>query len=216
MKYKAVVFDLDGTLLDTLKDLNSSCNYALSLYGYDTITLDETKKFIGNGIKKLVERSLKGKNERLEEVFTSFKEYYSNNFASYTQVYNGIYELLDFLKSKAYDLAILTNKDQKITDSLVNKFFPNTFKLVVGDNPNIKKKPSLDGLDYICNYLNIKYENVIFIGDSRVDLQTTKNADCMGIFVEYGFEEPLILKSLGAKYYVKKAIDIIDIIGGLK
>ena len=97
MKYKAVVFDLDGTLLDTLKDLNSSCNYALSLYGYDTITLDETKKFIGNGIKKLVERSLKGKNERLEEVFTSFKEYYSNN-----ELLKSVYSFFDKIVKKCY------------------------------------------------------------------------------------------------------------------
>lgn len=184
---KAVVFDLDGTLLNTLEDLNNACNYALNQYGYEPISLLETQCFIGNGIAKLIERSLKGKMEKFPQVLETFKVYYANNCNNRTKPYLGIKELLLDLQAKKVKLAVLSNKAQFALDILVASHFSNIFDLVVGDRLDIIKKPNPMGLKMIAAELNLDLADIIYVGDSLVDVETVKNAGCQGLFVTYGF-----------------------------
>lgn len=212
MDKNVVVFDLDGTLLNTLEDLNVASNYALKSLGCNEVTLLETKEFIGNGIKNLIERSLKDKAYMTEEALGLFKEYYYSHFDVYTKPYEGIYELLNYFRDKKYKMAVLSNKAQKPLEFLCNKFFDGYFEVVVGDRPDLKKKPSLMGLDYICEQLNCKYDNIIYIGDGDADYETASKANCYGIFVDYGFRGRDYLRDLGAKIIVSSPCEIIDLL----
>ncbi len=208
MNKKCVVFDLDGTLLNTLKDLNEACNFALSKYGYPIVSLEETKKFIGNGIKNLIEKSLKGDNTLFEEVFFTFQEYYFTNCNVYTKPYAHIYDLLTFCKQNKYYIAVLSNKKQEMLEKLCNIHFSNFFDGIVGDRQDIKKKPSPEGLFYIAKSLNISIKDIIYIGDSEVDVKTVKNANCRGVFVDYGFRERSVLIENGAEIVLSSPLEI--------
>ncbi len=199
--YKAIIFDLDGTLLNTLEDLNAACNYALKKYGYEEISLTETKNFIGNGIAKLIERSLKGKLEKFPEVFIEFKKYYKENCNVFTKPYPGITKLLNELKNKRFKLGILSNKAQFALEKIVDFYFPNLFDQVLGDQEGLRKKPEIDGLIKICNDLNVELSEIIYVGDSIVDIETTYNANCMGLFVSYGFGNVIEMAEKNVRLY---------------
>lgn len=215
MKNKVIVFDLDGTLLDTLGDLNAACNYALSKYGYPKITLEETKTFIGNGIKKLIERSLKGKLDDFENVFLTFKEYYQENCNVLTKPYEGIYDVILYCKKRGFSMAVLSNKAQSILNILCDIYFKDCFDKIIGDRKDIEKKPSIMGLEIIAKDLNTDIKDIIYVGDSDVDIQTAKNAGCRGIFVSYGFRDECLLKKSGANVLCKTPLEIIDVLEGL-
>jgi len=210
MNKKVIVIDLDGTLLDTLRDLNEASNYALEYYGYNKVTLLETKAFIGDGILKLIERSLKGDASRLDDVLAAFKKYYMEHFDVYTKPYEGIMELLSYCKNKGYKMAVLSNKAQGMLDLLCKKFFDGFFDIIIGDRPDIKRKPSTMGLDIICKWYKCDYSNLTYIGDSDVDYKTVCNAGCNGIFVGYGFKGRNYLESIGAKNICDTPYDVIN------
>ena len=212
MSNKVIVFDLDGTLLDTLKDLNEASNYALRNLGYKEVTLEETKMFIGNGIKNLIERSLKENYADVEKALALFKDYYFSHFDVYTKPYEGIIELVNYCKSKKYKMAVLSNKAQRPLELLCDKFFNGFFEVIIGDRPDIKKKPSLMGLDIICNHFNCGYNDVIYIGDGDADFEVVKKANCTGIFASYGFRGKEYLKNIGAEIIVDSAYEIIDVL----
>ncbi len=209
MKISAVVFDLDGTLLDTLMDLNEACNYALGVYHYEPIRLEETRMFIGNGIHKLIERALKGRLEQVEKVFTTFKEYYQKNYNTYTKAYPGVNELLLYCQQHNLKLAVLSNKAQSVLDLLCIAHFPQVFDMILGDQFGLKKKPATDGLERICQELSINMQDILYIGDSDVDVETVKNAGCHGAFVSYGFRSEEVLKKAGAQQIFKNPFDVM-------
>lgn len=213
MKLSAIVLDLDGTLLNTLKDLNAACNYALRLYRYEPITLEETRQFIGNGIHRLIERALKGRREYEEEVFTAFKAYYHTHYSRYTVPYAGVEEFLFYCREHKIKTAVLSNKEQSILDLLCAKHFPNTFELVVGERPGLRKKPDTDGLELICRKLSVRMEDILYIGDSDVDVKTAANAGCHGAFVSYGFRREEELRAVGAELVFPSLPKIIEELG---
>lgn len=210
MKNNLIVFDLDGTLLNTIEDLNAATNYALDNNGYNVVTIDETRKFIGNGIKKLIERSLKGNLEKFDIVFADFKNYYFENIDVYTKPYDGINELLFKLKNKGYKLAVLSNKEHNALNKLCDSHFEGIFSMVIGDRPDIDKKPSTMGLSYICEHLNEDIKNVLYIGDSEVDVKTVLNSECNGIFVSYGFRDKEDLLNAGAKIICDSVYELME------
>lgn len=209
MKYKYIVFDLDGTLLDTLKDLNEACNYALAKYNYPTVTLLETKGFIGNGIKNLILKSLKGNTDKLDIVFDAFVEYYFKNYNIYTKPYDGILELLSYLKKNNARLAVVSNKNQYCLERLCDEHFKDYFEIIIGDSDKIKRKPSVEGLELVCNKFNCNLKDLVYIGDSGVDYETVKNANCYGIYCAYGFRGREFLESINANNIVDNASEIL-------
>lgn len=209
MKNKYIVFDLDGTLLNTLKDLNVACNYALTKYNYPTVTLLETKSFIGNGIKNLILKSLKGNDSKLEVVFDAFVDYYFKNYNVYTKPYDGIIELLDYLKNNNVRLAVVSNKNQYCLERLCEEHFKDYFEIIIGDRDDVKRKPSTDGLKLVCDKFKCNLKDLVYIGDSGVDYETVKNANCYGIYCAYGFRGREFLESINANNIVDDASEIL-------
>lgn len=210
---KALVFDLDGTLLNTIEDLKIAVNHAITKYGYNEISSDDAKSYIGNGIKNLVKRSLGNDLTYLEEAFEAFKEYYFYNCNNKTTVYDGIYDVIDYAKKNNYLLACVSNKNSYCLNFLVDYFFKDTFSVVIGDGDGFKKKPAPDVIIECAKRLNINVCDVIYIGDSDVDVKTVINSKCKGIFVDYGYRNKEELINSGANVILSSPLEIIKILG---
>ena len=177
---KAVIFDLDGTLLNTLDDLADSTNYALSRFGYPTRTIEEVRQFVGNGVAKLIERAIpEGKNNpNFEKCLAIFKENYAQNMYNKTAPYNGIIEMLSNLKSKGIKIAVVSNKFDLAVKELCKKYFEGFIDFAAGENEaqGIKKKPAPDTVISVLNEFNFASEDAVYVGDSDVDIMTAKNS----------------------------------------
>lgn len=207
---KCVIFDLDGTLLDTLDDLKNSVNYALSKFNFPPRTRDEVRLFIGNGVAKLLERSCpEGTSEEtLKEAFKYFRDYYINHFKDCTKPYEGIYDLVYRLKTK-YKLAVVSNKNDPFVKELINSIFPNAFDLAQGTYDDKPKKPD----PFICNLvienLNLNKANCVFVGDTFVDVQTARNTNLKNIVVTYGYRsKEELLPLCPNEIFVDNAIEL--------
>ena len=215
MTYDTYVFDLDGTLLDTLDDLTDAVNYALTLTGKKTRTKDEVRSFIGNGIAKLIERALgsKERDETFDVTFKAFKEFYNQNSKNKTKPYDGIEELLERLNKAGKTCAIVSNKADGAVQILHRHFFPKTIKIAVGENEEmgIKRKPCPDSLFAVIKRLNADPKKTVYIGDSEVDIQTAKNASLPCISVAWGFKSETFLRENGAEKIVTCPLEILDI-----
>ncbi|MBP3654418.1 MAG: HAD-IA family hydrolase [Oscillospiraceae bacterium] len=214
MSYKAVIFDLDGTILDTLQDLANSLNYALTANGYPARTLDEVRRFIGNGVRMLVRRGCpEGTAEEAQEVvFNTFLPHYDVHCKDLTGPYEGIHELLDALLAKGIRTAVVSNKIEPAVIVLCDEHFPGQFEYMVGNRPDIAPKPSPDSVNEVIAKMGIDRSDIVYIGDTEVDLQTAANAgiDCIG--VDWGFRDGEYLRELGAKYVVYQPAEILKIV----
>lgn len=199
--YKLAIFDLDGTILDTLKDLTNSTNYALKKNGYKERSIEEVRSFVGNGIGKLIERALPKETERevYEKVLRDFTEYYKIHCADYTCAYDGIVELVIKLKERGIKTAVVSNKADFAVKSLCEQYFKGLFEYTVGERTGIKRKPEPDSVYEVMNRLNISKENTVYIGDSEVDIKTANNAGIDIISVDWGFRKKEFLVENGAK-----------------
>lgn len=219
MNIKLVIFDLDGTLLNTLEDLADSTNFALSEFDYPTRTIDEIRSFVGNGVAKLIERAIpNGKNNQdFENCLTVFKEHYSKNKYNKTAPYNGIIELLRELKNTNYKIAVVSNKFDIAVKELCKKHFPNLIDIAIGENEagGIKKKPAPDTVLQALSILNIKPEHSIYVGDSDVDIITAKNSNMPCISVTWGFRNKEFLIEHGAKIINNTPKEIISTLENL-
>ena len=214
MKIDTVIFDLDGTLLNTLDDLHACFNHAIKTFGYPERSIEEIRSFVGNGIKKAIERALpyQVKDEELDKIVEYFRVYYKEHMFELTKAYEGIIELLRELKEKGYKLAVVSNKYDKAVKELVKYYFSEYIDIAVGEGFGVNKKPSSDGTLKAINELNSNIENCIFVGDSDVDIETAKNVGIPCISVLWGFRDEEFLKSHGGKIFAKEAKDIIKII----
>lgn len=212
-----LIFDLDGTLLDTLEDLRDSTNIALCKSGYPERSLEEVKCFVGNGVKKLIERAVPvdTDSENIEDCLGVFKENYKKNMFNKTAPYNGILEILSILKEKGFKIAVVSNKFDAAVKDLCEKYFKDLVSIAIGQSENIPKKPSPESVFKAIEGLNSKAENTIYIGDSEVDCQTAKNAKIPCIAVTWGFRSKDVLQSNGADYIVDAPCDIIKIVKDL-
>ena len=213
--YKLIVFDLDGTLLDTLDDLTASTNAALVKHGFPTRTREEVRSFIGDGIVKLMERSIPVQNyPRLTETIADFRAYYGEHCKDETKPYAGITELLQTLKARGIKLAVLSNKVHAATKTLIADYFPNVFDEVMGENEaaGILRKPSPVALLKIMENLGVTATETAYVGDSQVDIQTAKNADVDCVSVTWGFKTESFLKEYGATMLASTAKALEDLL----
>lgn len=199
--YKTVVFDLDGTLLDTLDDIAGSVNYVLDLYGLPPRTRDEVCSFVGDGLAVLMRRAIGDRDFPYhEQALMKLKERYKSHSADKTKEYAGITPTLQALKKAGVKLAVLSNKADFVVKSLVDRYFPELFEQAVGENESagVRKKPAPDALYVIMDKLHSTAEETVYVGDSDVDIQTAKNAGVACVSVSWGFRSKEFLKEHGA------------------
>ncbi|MBR5599275.1 MAG: HAD family hydrolase [Alphaproteobacteria bacterium] len=209
-----IIFDLDGTLLDTSIDLHNALNYALKAHNLSQKTKQETLSYLGNGIDILVAKALENgkQNKDYPAVFNTFKTYYEQHLNDYTAPYKDIIELLTILKNKNYKLGIISNKFDEAVQELHQKFFQNLIDQSLGTSATISKKPSPDGIKLLIQQQNAINENNIFIGDSEIDIQTAHNANIPCISVSWGFRDREFLKSHNAIQIIDTPLDLLKIL----
>ncbi len=212
MKKKLVIFDLDGTLLNTLADLTDSTNFVLHEFGYPQRTIDEVRRFVGNGVVKLIERAVPGgcKNPNYEKCIDLFKENYKTNMCNKTVPYSGIIEMLEKLKQFGIKTAVVSNKFDDAVRDLCNKYFNNLIDFSAGENESagIKKKPAPDTVIKVLEYFKIEQSDAIYVGDSEVDIQTANNSGLDCISVLWGFKNREFLQSNRAKILISQPDEI--------
>ncbi|MGN1137587.1 MAG: HAD family hydrolase [Oscillospiraceae bacterium] len=214
--YKLAVFDMDGTILDTLEDLKDSVNYALSECGYPQRTYDEVRRFVGNGIRKLIERAVpEGVSvsdiDRVHEVFTG---HYKVHCADKTKAYDGIKPLLEELRTNGIKTAVVSNKADYGVQELCKEYFDGLFDYAVGEREGIRRKPAPDSVNEALRVLGIPKSEAVYIGDSDVDFETAVNAELPCISVLWGFRDEEFLRSKGASLFVHKPSEILNIVLG--
>ncbi len=210
MRYNTVIFDLDGTLLNTLDDLADSVNYALSKMNYPPRDKSEIRLFLGNGIRNLMKLSVPDgiSDEDFDKVFAIFKEYYNIHNQDKTKPYDGVIKLMHDLKNKGIKMAIVSNKVQSAVDQLREKFFSDVIDIAIGDNPDMKRKPEPDSCFKALELLESDTKNAVYVGDSEVDMATAKNAGLDLITVLWGFRDRDFLIENGAKVFAEIPADI--------
>ena len=218
-KYNAIIWDMDGTLLDTLDDLTDSVNAALAEFRLPVRTRNEIKRFVGNGIMKLVERSVPDGKEQaqFEEIFSFFKNHYDKNCRNKTKPYDGLEKVLPELKAQGYRMAIVSNKIDSAVKELAELYFGETIDTAIGETKGKRSKPYPDMVFDAMRILDAKTEESVYIGDSEVDLKTAENSGLNCISVSWGYREKMELQALGAKTIVDTPEELADILicGGL-
>lgn len=214
--YKLAVFDMDGTILDTLEDLKDSVNYALAKCGYPQRTYDEVRRFVGNGIRKLIERAVpEGVSvsdiDRVHEVFTG---HYKVHCADKTKAYDGIKSLLEQLRENGIKTAVVSNKADYGVQELCKEYFDGLFDYAVGEREGIRRKPAPDSVNEALRVLETDKSEAVYIGDSDVDYETAVNAELPCISVLWGFRDEEFLRSKGASLFVHKPSEILNIVLG--
>ncbi len=211
-----VIFDLDGTLLNTIGDLAACCNQVLEARELPTHTNDEYCTFVGNGIQKLVERALPEKlrtEEYVAQVKAEFVEVYTQNIAVHTEPYKHIVELVKRLKSNDVTLAVASNKFQKGVEKLVAHYFEGIhFAAVLGQRPNVPLKPSPQIVRDILQITSFTPDKALYIGDSATDMQTATAAGIDSVGVTWGFRTREELEQCGAKHIVDDPLQILELI----
>lgn len=214
LKYKAIIFDLDGTLTDTLEDLYLSVNYALRSIGLPERQLDEVRRFVGNGVRKLVERAVPEGTEStvLEKCFEAFRAHYIIHCQDHTCLYPGIATLLMTLHAKGYRMAVVSNKLQTGVDELARTFLKGVIDVAIGEQPSIPRKPEPDMVEEALRQLGISKEEAVYVGDSDVDLQTAQNAGLPCISVLWGFRSRDFLVAHGATMFAEVPQDVLALV----
>lgn len=215
MKFKGVIFDLDGTLVNSLQDIADSMNIVLQSYDYHTHSYEEYVNFIGSGIRSLVSKSLpfsKNDEKHVNICFDLMIEVYWDNCTHKTKPYDGIIELLDNLILRNIKLSVLSNKSDEFTKKITSHLFPNYFDPVIGLSNEALKKPNPYGALDISKTFGIKAEEILYVGDSGIDMQTANNANMFAVGVLWGFRPKEELISNGAKYLLGNPLDLIQII----
>ena len=192
MRYQCVIFDLDGTILDTLGDLKNAVNHALTKRGYAARSLEEVRAFVGNGVKNLIERAVPQGTaaEEIPEILADFKAYYNEHLNVATHPYAGIPELLRDLRAAGIKVGVNSNKYDAAVQLLMQAHFPGLYDKALGESAGIPRKPSPAGVENLLQSLRVDKEDAIYIGDSGVDIETARNAGLNMIWVSWGFRRP--------------------------
>ena len=211
MKKNTVIFDLDGTLLNTLQDLADATNYALREQGMPERTIEEVRQFVGNGVRLLMIRAIPGgeENPLFEETFALFKSYYGEHCNDHTRPYEGIMELLATLREKGYAVAIVSNKIDFAVKELSKLYFQGIVPVAIGEKEGIRRKPAPDTVFEALKELGRAKEEAVYVGDSDVDIETAQNAGMPCVSVLWGFRDKAFLKAHGASHYAEKAEEIL-------
>ena len=217
MKYTTIVFDCDGTLLDTLTDLRNAVNYVLRAHDLPERSVPEVKAALGNGVAHLMRQSVPASISEAEfnTYLDEFKAYYGEHLQDYTAPYPGMLDVLDTLRAKGYKLAIVSNKIQEGITPLNKEYFSDRLPVAIGERPGLQRKPAPDMVLQALKELGSTQSESIYIGDSEVDVATAKNSGLLCIGVTWGFRDEQLHKDLGVKYIARKAEDIVTIIEAL-
>ena len=215
MRYKAVVFDMDGTILYTLKDMQLCVNHILSEYGCPPRTLEEIRSFVGNGIKPLLERAFpKDYPLDMEKVFPEMMDYYRLHCLDTTYPYAGIPEAMKGLLDGGVKVAIVSNKPDLAVNKLAERFFDGLYDIAVGEIKGLNKKPAPDEVFYALDKLGVERTSAVYVGDSDIDILTAKNSGLDCISVSWGFKTREFLENLGAKTIIDDPKEILSIVFG--
>lgn len=211
---KLVIFDLDGTILDTVLDLTNAVNHLLSKIDRPLVEPHQIKAYLGQGPKYLLEHALNEtlEGEKFDRYYKIYNDYYQAHQLDYTKPYDGIEEVLKTLKGKGYLLAVVSNKQEPVTKSLMEELFPNTFDYVIGTSKTNLPKPNPMMVIKVMEVLNIDSKDAIYIGDTQTDMKTAIGANLTKIAVLYGFRTKQDLIPFNPEYFVDTPIEILDII----
>lgn len=209
-----LIFDLDGTLLNTIADLHIALNHALKTHGFPLKTETETQQLLGNGIDILVAGAIPDGKDNLKfpEIYATFKAYYSHHLNDYTAPYSGVIPLLQELKSRNIKMGIVSNKFDEGVKELAKQYFSGLIEHAQGTSDTVKKKPAPDAVFALIKELNAEKERNIYIGDSDVDINTAKNAGIPCISVSWGFRSRAFLESCGACPIIDHPSQLLDLI----
>lgn len=211
---KAIVFDLDGTLLDTLTDLAASTNFALRSCGMPEHSIDDVRRFVGNGVRMLMTRAVPdGESDpRFDEAFSVFRQHYMQHCLDTTCPYPGIMEALARLKEKGMMLAIVSNKMQAATEELRRHFFSQYIDVAIGESAAIRKKPAPDTVNEALRLLGISHDEAIYVGDSDVDIDTARAAMMPCVSVLWGFRDRQFLLNHGATRLLSSPEELLSLV----
>jgi len=213
-KYDTVIFDLDGTLLNTLEDITDSVNFALALHDFPLRKKAEVRSFIGDDNAYLIERSIPNglDNPLFEKCLADFRDHYFKNMQNKTDAYSGIIELLGKLSKAGYKLAIVSNKSDNAVKKLNEVYFGKYIKAAFGISKNVLKKPAPDIVFQVLKELRSTADKAVFVGDSEVDVETAKNSGIIIVGVTWGFRDRGVLEQKGADYIIDRPQDLLKII----
>lgn len=213
MKYETVIFDLDGTLLDTLDDLCSAVNAALAVYGFPSRSREEVRSFIGDGLMKLMERAVnKADFTDYVGIGAEFRKYYKEHCKEQTAPYAGVMTLLKTLKECGIKTAVVSNKADFAVKLLAEEYFEGLLLEAIGENEacGVRRKPAPDSLLSVMEKIGAKKETTVYVGDSEVDIQTAANAGVDCISVVWGFKDEDFLRKNGGKIFVNEPMQIVE------
>ena len=210
----AVIFDLDGTLLNTLGDLRAATNHALEVRGLPPHSMEEIRQFIGNGIRLLICRAMpEGTPEaEIDAALDDFKAYYAAHIHDRTVPYDGIPQLLTALRKRGIKVAVLSNKIDSASQQLIEYFFPGKTDVVFGEHVGVPRKPDPTSCRMVIQQLGVQPEQVLYVGDSGTDMQTAKNAGLYAVGVTWGFRSKEVLLKYGADVLVHRPEQILQIL----
>lgn len=213
-QYETVIFDLDGTLINTLEDLTDSVNSAMARYGYPSRTITEVRSFVGNGVDRLVALSIPGgeQNADYEKCVEHCRRHYALNMQNKTKPYDGVIELLRELAAKNIKMAVVSNKFDAAVKGLCRTFFGGILHVAIGDSAGADKKPEPDTVEAALKELNASAGGAVYVGDSEVDAVTAKNAGIPFVGVTWGFRDRTVLEHAGADFIIDKLCELLNII----
>ena len=216
MKDTAVIFDLDGTLLDTLEDLTDAVNHVLTERGCPERTIEEIRVFVGNGAKKLIDQALPGRADDPDrlETFRAFQAYYNAHCQIKTRPYDGILEALETLAGEGYPLAVVSNKPDTAVKPLAKQYFPGLYAR--GESPECPRKPAPDMVFRAAEALGVEPKHCIYVGDSEVDIKTSANAGMRCISVLWGFRREAELRAAGGDCFCSNPGDLVETVKKLE
>ncbi len=214
MKYKLLIFDMDGTILNTLDDLTDTTNYALMQHKLPTHTLEEVRMMVGNGLAVLIEKAVpEGSDQVLKDkVLATYLSYYKEHCADKSRPYEGICEMIQKARDMGYKTAVVSNKTDAAVQSLCEDYFKGLFDASIGDKEGVRRKPYPDGVEAVLEMLKVDKTDAVYIGDSDVDIMTAKNSGLDLIGVSWGFRGRDFLKEHGAQIIIDRAEQIFDFI----
>lgn len=212
-----VIFDMDGTLLDTLEDLMDAANAGLAAKEYPARTLEEIRTFVGNGVRCLMERAAPEgiPEENLEDCLDAFKAYYARHWQDKTKPYDGILPLLTRLKEMGVKTAVISNKYDQAVAQLCEDYFPGSFDIARGEREGVPRKPAPDAVFAILKELGVTKEQAVYVGDSEVDMATAKNAGLKAVGVTWGFRSRELLEEKGADHIIDEPMQLLSLLSRL-